>query len=135
MERKQGNNKVIITVAIVLAVLIAVFTAVYFLFISPPAAGQKDIKVEIVHSDETVKTVDINTDAEFLRQALEESDLIQGTESSTGLFVLTVDGETVDGDKQEWWCFTQGGEYLMTGVDSTPIKDGDKFEIVFTVGW
>lgn len=135
MERKMGKNRVIITGAIALVVLLAVFAAVYFLVINPPVSGQKDIKVEIVHSDKTVKTVDINTDAEYLRKALEEKKLVQGTESSTGLFVITVDGETADSEKQEWWCFTKGGESLMTGVDATPIKDGDKFEITFTVGW
>ncbi len=135
MERKMGKNRVIAIGAIVLTALIAVFVAVYFLVINPPVNGQKDIKVEIVHSDKTAKTIDISTTAEYLRQALEEKELVEGTESSTGLFIVTADGETADSDKQEWWCLTQNGESLMTGVDSTPIKDGDKFEITFTVGW
>lgn len=132
---KKKNKKGIIIGAIVLVALIAAFLAVYFLAINPPAAGQKTITVEIVHSDKTTKTVEIKTDAQYLRQALEEKKLVQGTESSMGLLVTTVDGEKADDSKQQWWSFTQGGAFLNTGVDQTPIKDGDKFEITFTVGW
>ena len=133
MEMK--TRKRIMIAAAVLAALIAVFAAVYFLAVNPPVSGAKEIKVEIVHSDKTQKTIDIKTDAEFLRKALEEKNLIKGTESSYGLYVITVDGETADDTKQQWWCFTQGGQPLSTGVDSTPIKNGDKFEITFTTGW
>ncbi len=136
MNNTTGKNKKIIVIGlIVLAALIAIFAAVYFLVINPPVSGDKTITVEIIHADQTEKTVEINTDAEYLRQALEEKDLIEGTESEYGLFVLTVDGETVNGDNQEWWCFTENGESLMTGVDMTPIEDGDQFEITFTVGF
>ena len=38
-------------------------------------------------------------------------------------------------DNQEWWCFTKGGEMLMTGVDDTMIADGEQYEATFTVGW
>ncbi len=132
----KGNKKVLIIGLITLAVLLAAFAAVYFLVIDKPIAGEKDITVEIIHSDATEKTVEISTDAEYLRQALEEKDLIEGTESEEyGMFVLTVDGETVNGDKQEWWCFTQAGETLTTGVDDTLIEDGDQFEITFSTGW
>ena len=75
------------------------------------------------------------TDAENLRGALEEQKLIEGTESEYGLYVLTVDGETADEGAQQWWCFTKGGEMLMTGVDDTMIADGESYEITLTTGW
>lgn len=84
--------------------------------------------------DGTSKTFDINTDAEYLRQALEEKKLISGEETQYGLFVKTVNGVTVDDSKKEWWCFTKGGKELDTGVDTTPIADGDHFEITLTAG-
>lgn len=133
MERTKKRN--IIIAAVVLVVLIAAFLAVYFLVIEPPVSGEKDITVDIIHADNSEKTIEINTDAEYLRQALEEEELIEGSESSAGFFVTAVDGEAADSEKQEWWNFTQNGEYLMTGVDMTPIEDGDQFEIIFTVGW
>lgn len=127
----------------VLCVAIAAFAAAYFAFTPKPAAGSKTIQVEIVadavdSNKEVVrksKIVTIQTDAEFLRQALEEQDLIQGDESEFGLFIKTVDGITADDSNQEWWCVTKGGEQVMTGVDATPIADGDHYEITLTVGY
>ncbi len=119
----------------VLIILIAGAILAYVLFSEKPVEGQKTITVDVVHRDESKKTFTIKTTEEFLRGALEQNNLIQGKESEFGLFVKTVDGEDVDDTKQEWWCFTQNGESLMTGVDVTPIKDGDHYEITFTVGW
>ena len=65
----------------------------------------------------------------------QEEGLIAGSESEYGLYVETVDGETANMDNQEWWCFTKGGEMLMTGVDDTMIADGEQYEATFTVGW
>ena len=75
----KSNKKVLVIGLIVLAVLLAVFAAVYFLVIDKPVAGEKDITVQIIHGDKTEKTVQIATDAEFLRQALEEKNLVEGT--------------------------------------------------------
>ena len=66
---------------------------------------------------------------------LEPAGLIAGEETEYGLFVKTVDGYTVNDANQEWWCFTRGGEMLNTGVDTTPVADGDHFEITLTVGY
>ena len=52
-----------------------------------------------------------------------------------GLYMLTVDGETVDEGAQEWWKLTKGGEMVNSSADSTPIADGDHFELTFTVGY
>ena len=73
--------------------------------------------------------------AENLREALEQEKLAEGEESSFGLFVKTVDGETVDDGNQEWWCLTKGGEMWNYGVDDTKIADGDAFEFTFTEGY
>ena len=97
--------------------------------------GDKTIDVTIVHGDETTKEVTIKTDEEFLRGALEQENLIAGEEGEFGLFVTTVDGETVDENSQEWWCFTKGGETIMNGVETIPIADGEEYEITFTTGW
>ena len=61
--------------------------------------------------------------------------LIAGEESSYGLYVETVDGETADEGNQEWWCLTKGGEMWNYGVDDTQIEDGDAFEFTLTVGY
>lgn len=98
-------------------------------------AGGKAIDVTVVYADQTSDEFHISTDAEFLRGALEEQKLIAGDESELGLFVKTVNSVTADDSLMQWWCFTKGGEMLMTGVDSTPIADGDAFEITLTTGY
>lgn len=95
----------------------------------------KNITLQVVHRDESVKDFEIATDKENLRQALEDEGLIAGEESEFGLFVKTVDGETADDSKQEWWCLTKGGETWNNGVDSTEIADGDAFEFTLTTGY
>lgn len=102
---------------------------------APAEADLVTITVEVTHGDESKKEFTISTEALNLRGALEQEDLIQGDESEYGLYVKTVDGETADDSQQQWWCFTRGGEMLMTGVDDTEIADGDHYEIVLTTGW
>lgn len=98
------------------------------------AAGAT-ITVTVVHKDGASKDFTVKTEKETLGEALTDEGLIAGEDSPYGLYVKTVDGETVDDANQEWWCFTKGGESVNTGVDSTPVADGDAFEITFTVGY
>ena len=121
MNKKTRN--IIIAVAVLLVLVIG---ALVIYNANKPAAqeGGKKLTVTVVHGDGSTKDFAIATDAENLRAALEEQSLIEGTESEYGLYVLTVDGETADEGAQQWWCFTKGGEMLMTGVDDTMIADG-----------
>ena len=135
MNTKKGNIKIIILSCIILAVLIAAFITVYNIYSDKPAVGEKTITVEVVLADGTGKSYEIKTTADFLRGALEENVPVAGNEGDYGLYVLTVDGVTADESKQEWWCFTKNGEMLMTGIDTTPVIDGDHFEITLTAGW
>ena len=133
----KNNKKAIIAVAILLVLVAGAIIAYFALRPSAPAQtpGGIGIEVSVTHADASVKDFSIRTDAENLRGALEQENLIQGEESQYGLYVKTVDGETADDSQQQWWCFTRGGEMLMTGVDDTPIADGEHYEIVFTTGW
>lgn len=88
-----------------------------------------NITVEVTFADGTTKDFPIATDAEFLRGALESIDLIEGEEGQYGLWVHKVDGVS-DADGY-YWAFYKSGEYLQTGVDTTPIADGDHFEIKY----
>lgn len=70
-------------------------------------------------------TYQINTDKKTVGDALVELDLIAGDESEYGLYVKTVNGITVDYDKDgKYWAFYINGEYASTGVDSTDIEAG-----------
>lgn len=130
----KKTTKLIIAL-VVLAALIVGALALYNAYMPEGVAGEKHIDVQIVHSDGSTSAVAIDTQSENLRGALEQEGLVKGDESEYGLFVTEVDGEAADMNNSEWWCFTKGGETLMTGVDDTMILDGDAYEITFTVGW
>jgi hypothetical protein len=134
MEEKRNSKKIIVS-CIALVAIIAVMFFVYKTFMAKPVEGSKEIVAKVILTDGTSESFDIKTDAEFLREALEDEKLISGTEAEFGLYVTTVNGITADESKQEWWNFTLDGESLMTGVDATPINDGDHFEITLTVGY
>ena len=97
--------------------------------------GSKTITLTVVHGDGTSNDITVSTDAENLRDALEAEGIIAGEDSSYGMFVQTVDGETADEGEQEWWCLTKGGEMWNYGVDDTEIADGDVYEFTLTVGY
>jgi len=89
--------------------------------------------LSIVSAEDKTVTFTIHTDGTTLRQALEENSLIAGDESDYGLYVKTVDGMTADYDADGlYWAFYKSGEYLMTGVDTTEIADGEQYELVCT---
>ena len=132
MQKKKWSGLLIGFV--VLAVMVAAAVVIYVKTRPEPQEGAKTITIQMVY-DDVDTTIMINTDAEYLRGALEEKNLIAGDESEYGLFVKTVNGRTADDTKQEWWCFTKGGETLMTGVDTTPIADGEVFEATLKVGY
>ena len=129
MKKKQ----ILLAVA-ALVVLAAAMVGVYLAFGPQAPAGEKTITLQVV-PDESAEAVTIRPREEFLRGALEQEGMVEGQESATGLYVQTVNGITADESRQQWWCFTKAGETLMTGVDSTPIADGDAFEITLTTGW
>ena len=131
MSAQKKKTLIIVCAAVV---LVAAMLPVWFAFGPKGTAGQKAIGVTVVYADATTDEFSFSTDAEFLRQALEEQKLVEGEESQYGLYVKTVNGVTADEAKEEWWCFTKDGEDVMT-VDSTPVADGDHFEITLKTGY
>ena len=122
------------------ALLLVVLIAAMALFTGCKEAetqtGAKTITVEIIVEGAETVTKTIKTEAEFLRGALDEEEgLVIGEEGPYGLFIKTVNGVTADDSKQQWWCITKGGEDVFTGAESTPIADGDKFEITLKTGY
>ncbi len=96
---------------------------------------EKAITLKVVHGDGSEKEFSLSTSAGTLGEALEAEGLIEGEDSSYGLFITAVDGEAADDSNQEWWCLTKGGEVWNYGADATEISDGDVFELTLTVGY
>ena len=61
--------------------------------------------------------------------------IVEGEESTYGMWVTAVDFETADESKQQWWGYTVNGEFSSYGVDSQVIADGDEFTFTLHVGY
>lgn len=133
-QKKTSRGKVVIAV-VALIVVVAVLAAVYYVFGPKASGGEKTITVEVVLLDGSDTETTITTEEECLRGALEQEGMIAGEEGDYGLFVTTVNGVTADESAEQWWCFSKDGVSLETGVDSTPIADGDHYEITLTEGY
>ncbi|MEG1847908.1 MAG: DUF4430 domain-containing protein, partial [Lachnospiraceae bacterium] len=129
----MSSKKKIMLSVLLLAVLIAVMSIVYVNFMPKGNRSSKTITVEVVYEDKTLDTFAIKTKEEFLRGAMEQEKLIQGEEGDYGLYITAVNGVSADYDaNQSWWCVTKnGGEMVTTGVDTTPIVDGEKYEFTY----
>ena len=139
MENTQSNTKtpskkVLLGIAGVIA-LIAILAVMYVMFRPIPAEGSKSITIEVVGKDGRSEEYKLRTDAEYLRQAMEDADglTFSGTESEYGMMVETVNGTTADYNvDKSYWSFYVNGEYCNYGIDTQPVMDGDQFSIVYT---
>lgn len=95
-------------------------------------AGKTEITVEVQAEERSVELT-VHTDREFLGEALLEHQLIEGENGDYGLYITAVNGIRADYNKdRRYWALYQDGEYLMAGVDSTGISDGDHYEFVYS---
>ena len=94
--------------------------------------GEKTVVVEVKADDQTI-TFTLHTDKETVGAALLEHELIAGEDGAYGLYIKKVNGITADFDiDQSYWGFYINGEYSMTGVDTTKIKEGEIYQLVYT---
>ena len=133
-EKKKFNKKALFGV-IALVALIAIFAVVYSVFREKPVEGSKSITIEVVNKEGQSVVYDVNTDAEFLSQAMEDADGLEfsGSESQYGLTLEVINGETTDFNNGSYWGIYVNGEYGNYGVDSQPVVDGDAYKLVYEV--
>jgi len=90
---------------------------------------------DVTFSDGSTSSYEIHTDRDTVGDALTDTKLVEGEVGDYGLYVTTVDGETLDWDADNmYWAFYENGEYAMTGVDTTEITDGATYSFVATKG-
>lgn len=135
MEKTQKNKKPLIIAAIAFVVLVVAGLVIWKFTAPQGTAGAKAYTFTVVDAEGKETVHELRTDEEMLGAALLSEGLIEGEDSEYGLFVKTVDGITANEDNQEWWSLTIDGEMAMTGVDSTPVEDGGKYEFTLTVGY
>lgn len=138
MENKSADKskKTLIAGLAALVVLISVLAVIFIKFREKPVEGSKSITIEVVDKEGESKAYELKTDAEYLRQAMEEAEglTFSGAESDYGMMVDTVNDLTADYPTDgAYWSFYVNGEYCNYGIDTQPVADGDAFSIVYTV--
>ncbi len=133
MENKKQNKKILLVlIPIILVIALAV---AFFVFRPKPAEGSKAIVIQVVDNEKKTEEYSFKTDAEYLRQAMEEAEglTFSGNESEYGLMVIEVNGVTADYSVDgSYWAFYVNDTYCEYGVDTQPVYDGDKFKIEYT---
>ena len=94
-------------------------------------SGKTSFTVSETDLDKNTVTVTVKTDKDTVGAALLELNLVSGSDSEYGLMVDTVNGITLDYNKDgKYWAFYINNEYAMTGVDSTPVEEGAAYAFV-----
>lgn len=84
--------------------------------------GTTQFNLKVVGMNGKEKLYDIHTDKTTVGEALLDLGMIAGEESNFGMYIKTVDGETVDFDKDgKYWAFYIDGAYAITGAENTEI--------------
>ena len=97
--------------------------------------GAHTFYLDVTKSDGTTSNFVIHSDDQYVGEALTGLKLIDGELAGYGMYVKTVDGETLDWDADGmYWAFYVDGEYATTGVDTTPITDGATYALTATKG-
>lgn len=90
--------------------------------------GQTAVPFIVIDGEGGETVFEIHTDKETVGEALLEQGLIAGEEGPYGLYVKEVNGITADYDAdQTYWAFYINGEYAASGVDATPVKEGETY--------
>ena len=92
--------------------------------------GQTVFTLEVTDAEGQQASFEIHTDKETVGDALLETGLVAGEDGDYGLYITTVNGVTLDWDKDgKYWAFYIDGEYATTGVDATEIIPGAVYSL------
>lgn len=93
--------------------------------------GETTFNFSVKAPDGTESYFEIRTDKSTVGEALLELGVIDGEQGPYGLYVKTVDGITLDYDKDgKYWAFYINGTYAMSGVDQTEITKDVQYAFV-----
>lgn len=92
--------------------------------------GNTVFTLSVTDLDGVETSFEIHTDKKTVGEALLELELIAGEEGQYGLYVTTVNGITLDWDKDgKYWAFYIDGEYATTSLDLTDITPGATYSL------
>ena len=97
--------------------------------------GAKTFPLTIVDKEGNAITITVNTDKEMVGEALTDLGIVEGTMGEYGLYMTHVNGiPAIYEDDGYYWAFYINDEYAMTGVDQTPITEGEAYKLAATNG-
>lgn len=92
--------------------------------------GAKSFPLTIVDKEGNAITITVNTDKEMVGEALTELGIVEGTMGEYGLYMTHVNGiPAIYEEDGYYWSFYINDEYAMTGVDQTPIVEGESYKL------
>ncbi len=128
----KKNTKIIVAI-VALVALIGIFLGVYFATRPQPEDGVKNITIEIVYADGSVKTLTYETEAQYLSEILLEKELVTGyTSEEFGFTIESVDGIMLDWAKDgAYWALYEGDTYASTSAAGIVLTDGGVYRLVY----
>ena len=101
---------------------------------TPETGAEKmSFTVIVVHKDGTEKTFTYETNEKYVGPVLEADGLLKGNEGPYGMEITEVDGEkAVYSEDGAYWAVYEGEEYALQGIDTTPVKEGQVYKLVWT---
>lgn len=129
----KRNTKLIVLSLAVLCVLMIALYGVYRHFVPKAQAGEKHVTISIVYDDGTQVDHQLDTDAQYLLDALASVADIDGEESAQyGYTLYTVDGVTADFTTgNAYWAVYVNGEYGTLNISRQPLEDGGHYTIAY----
>ncbi len=95
--------------------------------------GAHNVKIEVKIGSKSV-TLDVKSDKDNLADILTENELVEGETSAYGLYIKKVNGVSADYDIDgAYWGICKDGVPTPTGVSSITVKDGEHYELVYTL--
>ena len=108
--------------------LLPLLLALIMVFTLAACSAKTSFTVVTTDLDGKETTHEIKTDAATVGEALIEEGLLKGHTTEYGLYVDEVNGIALDWEKDgKYWAFYINGEYAMTGVELTPIVEGETY--------
>lgn len=92
--------------------------------------GETSFAVEVVDLSGAKVAFTVRTDEDTVGEALQALGVLQGEEGPYGLYMKTVNGQTLDYDKDgAYWAFYVNDAYATAGVDETAIVASDIYRL------
>lgn len=134
----KKTNKLLYGLIALLA-CVAVLYGVFRITRPKTVEGAKHITIEVVDKEEKVTSYELATDAEYLKEAMDElaarTDFtFDGSDGEYGFFIESVNGlKAVYEEDNAYWAIYVNGEYGQYGADQQPVTDGDVYRLAYEI--